>query len=152
MLALVTLASLLVGGIVIASACFHWVRAQRFGIAGGVLSAVGLILVGMSVWASVEARAPKPEITPADNTAIQRSIEDNNSKTLAALKDGNKQITDQLDQFLKQLQAGQERVLSDVESHILAIRTALTERPPPTPQRTGGEPSTGTGKKRPPAR
>src|SRR3954453_4114824 len=151
MLISVILACLVVGCLAILSACFHWVRTQRFGTAGAVLSAVGLILVGMSVWASVEARAPKRETPPADNTAVQRSVEDGNTRTLAAVKESNKQLADQLQKSLKQAQADQEHLLSDIDSHILAIRTALSERPAPT-QRSDGEPATGTGKRRAPAK
>ena|ERR1044071_995545 len=150
MLALVILASLAVGCLAIASACFHWVRTQRFGVAGAVLSTVGLVLVGMSVWGSVEFRAPSSELKPASNTAVQQIVADANVKTLAAMKDNGKQLTDQFQQFAQQAQAEHDRVLSDIQSQILAIRTALSERPAPTPQRSGAEPLTGTTKKRPP--
>ena len=125
MLISVILACLVVGCLAILSACFHWVRTQRFGTAGAVLSAVGLILIGMSVWASVEARAPRAEIKPPDNTALQHLIEDGNARTLAAVKEADKQLDAKVQELAQKTHEEQERLLSEVQSQILAIRTAL---------------------------
>lgn len=134
MLPLVLLASLIFGCISLLSACFHWVRNQRFGIAGAVLSVVGLVLVGMAVWAAAGFAAPRPESKPSDNTAVQRIIEDGNAKIIAALKENDKALTDQLQQFTKQIQADQDNIFSNIQSNILAMRMALTERPTVTEQ------------------
>src|SRR3954449_6655655 len=151
MLISVILACLVVGCLAILSACFHWVRTQRFGTAGAVLSAVGLILIGMSVWASVEARVPRAEIKPPDNTALQHLIEDGNARTLAAVKEADKQLDAKVQELAQKTHEEQERLLSEVQSQILAIRTALAERPAPTP-RPNNEPATRPAKKREPAR
>ncbi len=45
---------LVLGTFAIVAACGVWVRKQLFGAGGTVLSLVGLILVGLSVWKSVE--------------------------------------------------------------------------------------------------
>jgi hypothetical protein len=127
------------------------VRTQRFGTAGAVLSTVGLILVGISVWASVEARAPRAEIKPPDDTALQRLIQDGDAKTLAAVKEADKQLDSKIQELAQKTHEEQERVLSEVQSQILAIRTALNERPAPTP-RPNNEPATRPAKKREPAR
>src|SRR3954464_14911088 len=130
MLISVILACLVVGCLAILSACFHWVRTQRFGTAGAVLSAV----VGMSVLASVEARAPRAEIKPPDNAALQHLIQDGEAKTLAAVKEADKQLASKIQELAQKTHEEQERVLSEVQSQILAIRTALNERPAPTPR------------------
>ena len=120
-------AGIILGCLSIASACYHWVRNQLFGTAGIVLSTVGILLLGTSVWAPVEVGKP------ADSTAVQRVIEDGNAKTIAAVKESNKQLADQLQQFSKRLQDNQDRTLSEIQKHVLAIRTALAERERPAP-------------------
>lgn len=45
---------LVVGAVAIAAVCWVWVRKQTFGTGGTVLSIVGVILVGLSVWKTVE--------------------------------------------------------------------------------------------------
>ena len=145
MLLSVILASLIFGCISLLSACFNWVRYQRFGIAGAVLSGVGLILIGMAVWASVGFAAPRTESKPSDNTAVQHMIDEGNTRIIAALKDNNKEVIDHLQQFTKQMQADQDNIFSNIQSNILAMRTALSEQPavteqhgdtlPPTPKR-----------------
>lgn len=119
-----------IGCLSIASAGYTWVRSRTFGLGGIVLSAVGLILISASLWASVQYSAPGPvEPEPSAITAVRQLIEESDAKTLAALKESNKQIADQLQHSLKQLQENQDRVFSDIQTHVLAIRTALTERP-----------------------
>jgi hypothetical protein len=98
-------------------------------------------LLASSLWISVLYAAPRSEPKPADNTAVQRIIEDSNAKTLAAVKDSNKQLADQLQQISKQVKDDQERVLYEIQSHIIAIRTALSQK------QTGAQqaaPDTGT--------
>jgi hypothetical protein len=141
-----------VGFFAIASACYHWIRSRTFGLAGVVLSIVGIALLGASLWVSVVYAAPRPDTKPADNTAVHRFVEDSNAKTVAALtalKESNKQLSDQIQQFAKQVQENQDRALSDVESHILAIRTALSDRPLPQPRRDTGS-SNSKPKQQPP--
>ena len=118
-----------IGCLSIASACYTWVRSRMFGLGGIVLSAVGLILIGVSFWATVEYGTHPAEAEPSETTAVRQLIEESDARTLAALKDSNKQLADQLQQSLKQLQENQDRVFSDIQGHVLAIRTALTERP-----------------------
>jgi hypothetical protein len=140
-------AGIILGCLSIASACYHWVRNQLFGTAGIVLSIVGILLLGTAVWASVEVSKR------VDSTAVQRVIEDGNAKTIAAVKESNKQLADQLQQFSKRLQENQDRALADIQKHVLAIRTALTERERPAqtqqpPSNAGA--SAATPKKQPP--
>ncbi len=137
------LSGIIFGCILLASACYHWVRNKMFGLAGVVLSTVGVVLFGMSVWASVEYGAPKVAAKPVDTTVFQRMIEDGNEKTLAEVKQSNKQLAEQLQQFTQQLKANQDTVFSNIQSHVLAIRTALTERPAVT-QQPGTEAGTST--------
>ena len=128
MLPLAILVSIVLGCLSIVSASFHWVRSQKFGIAGMVLSNVGVILVGMSVWASVEYGASGPGIKPSDSTAIQRMIEDGNANVIAENKRANEKLSEQLERFTQQIRADQDRVFTDIQSHVLAIRTALTQQ------------------------
>jgi hypothetical protein len=94
--------------------------------------------IGASLWVSGIYATPKPEAKSTDNTAIQRLIEDTNAKAVAAFKESNKQLADQLNaqqqQFATEMRDSENRMLSDLQSHILAIRTALTERPAPPPR------------------
>ena len=140
-------AGIIVGCLSIASACYHWVRNQLFGTAGIVLSTVGILLLGTSIWASIEVGKR------TDSAAVQRVIEDGNAKTIAAVKESNKQLADQLQQFSKRLQDNQDRALADIQKHVLAIRTAMTEReraaPTPQPPPNAGA-SAATPKKQPP--
>src|SRR5258707_6031434 len=129
MLMALVFGNFVIGCLAIASASYSWLRSGMFGLGGIVLSAVGLILIGASFWASLEYGTYAAEAKPTDTTAVRQLIEDSDARTLAALKDSNKQLADQLQQSLKQLQDNQDRVLSDIQSHVLAIRTALTERP-----------------------
>jgi hypothetical protein len=89
----------------------------------------------MSVWASVEARVPRAEIKPPDNTALQHLIEDGNARTLAAVKEADKQLDAKVQELAQKTHEEQERLLSEVQSQILAIRTALAERPAQQPRR-----------------
>jgi hypothetical protein len=138
MVPLLILVTFGLGYVSIASACFNWVRSRAFGLAGVVLSIVGLFFIGASLWVSGIYATPKPEAKSTDNTAIQRLIEDTNAKAVAAFKESNKQLADQLNaqqqQFATEMRDSENRMLSDLQSHILAIRTALTERPAPPPR------------------
>ena len=129
MLMALAFGNFVIGCLSIASACYTWVRSRMFGCGGIVLSAVGLILIGASFWTSIEYGTRPAEAEPSDTTAVRQLIEESDAKTLAALRESNKQMADQLQQSLKQLQDNQDRVFSDIQSHVLAIRTALTERP-----------------------
>jgi hypothetical protein len=128
MLTAAVIVAIIVGAGSIASACYHWVRQQVFGTPGIVLSTIGILLLGGAVWASVEAGKR------SDSTSIQRIIDDGNAKTIAAVKESNKQLADQLQQFSKRLQDNQDRALSEIQKHVLAIRTALAERATPSQQ------------------
>jgi hypothetical protein len=126
----VTIGCLAIGCLSIVAACYHWVRNQLFGTAGIVLSTVGLLLLGASIWAAVDMNKR------ANITEVQRIIENGNEKTIAAVRESNKQLADQLPQLRKLLQNDQERALTEIQKHILAIRVALAERerPASTPQ------------------
>src|SRR3954447_20836835 len=101
MVYIVIVAAVVVGCLSIASACYSWIRTQSFGTAGMVLCLVGVVLFGTAAWASVQVGKP------ADNAAIQRIIEDGNTKTSAATQESNKQLADQLQRSTKQLQDNQ---------------------------------------------
>jgi small-conductance mechanosensitive channel len=93
-----------------------------------VLCLVGVVLFGTAAWASVEVGKS------ADNRAIQQTIEDGNAKAVAATEASNRQLADQLQRSTKQLQDNQDRALADIQKHVLAIRTAVAERPAPALQ------------------
>ena len=140
MLMALVLGNFVIGLLSIASASYTWMKNRMFGLAGIVLSAVGLMLMGASLWASVEYGTYAAEAKPIDTTAVRQLIEDSDAKIMAALKKSNKELADQLQQSLKQLQDNQDRVFSDIQSHVLAIRTALADRPASVPQpRTDAE-------------
>ena len=68
----VTIGCLAIGCLSIVAACYHWVRNQLFGTAGIVLSTVGLLLLGASIWAAVDMNKR------ANITEVQRIIENGN--------------------------------------------------------------------------
>jgi hypothetical protein len=149
MLMSLVLGNFLVGFFSIASASYTWIKNRMFGLAGVVLSAVGLILMGASLWASVEYRSDPAEPKSIDTTAVRQLIDANEAKTLAAFKEGNTELADQLQRSLRQLQDNQNSVFSDIQSHVLAIRTALADRPASVPQsRTDAEISNTTAKRK----
>jgi hypothetical protein len=145
MLTAAVIVAIILGAGSIASACYHWVRQQVFGSPGIVLSTIGILLLGGAVWASVEAGKR------SDSTSIQRIIDDGNAKTIAAVKDSNKQQADQLQQFSKRLQDNQDRALADIQKQVLAIRTvaerATPSQAPQPPSSTGA--TAATPKKQP---
>jgi hypothetical protein len=114
-------AAVICGSVSIGSVCLLWVRKQLFDQVGAALCAAGVILLGLSMWGSVEL-AKRQASENADTTALQRVVQDSNAKTIAELTEVNKQFTERIE-------TNQDRVLSNIESHVLAIRTALAERP-----------------------
>jgi len=53
----VIVCGLLLGSVAVISAAWVWVRHRVFGSGGSVLSVVGVILIGLSIWKNVEVRA-----------------------------------------------------------------------------------------------
>ena len=139
MLTAAVIVAIIVGAGSIASACYHWVRQQVFGTPGIVLSTIGILLLGGAVWASVEAGKR------SDSTSIQRIIDDGNAKTIAAVKDSNKQQADQLQQFSKRLQDNQDRALADIQKQVLAIRTVAERATPSQQPAQAPQPPSNTG-------
>ena len=129
MLMVLVIGNFAIGCLSIASACYAWVRTRMFGLGGIMLSAVGIILIGASFWASVEYGTHPTEPEPRDTTAVRQLVEESDAKTLAALKESNKQLLDYLQQSLKQLKDNQDRVFTDIQNNVQAIRTALADRP-----------------------
>jgi hypothetical protein len=125
---IVIIAAVVLGCCSIGTACYNWIGSQSFGTTGMVLCLVGVVLFGTATWASVEVGKS------ADNRAIQQTIEDGNAKAIAATQASNKQLADQLQRSTKQLQDNQDRALGDMQKHVLAIRTAIAERPAPALQ------------------
>jgi hypothetical protein len=147
------LVNFVIGCLSIASASYGWIKNRMFGLAGIVLSAVGVILIGVSLWVSVGQATRAAEAKPIDIAAIRQLLDDKASKTVASLKESNEQLADRLQQSLKQLQDSQGRVFSDIQAHVLAIRTALADRPASVPQpRTDAEISNPAPKRKTKAR
>ena len=116
-----TLSGVICGSISIGSVCLLWVRRQVFGQAGAALCAAGVVLLGLSIWGSVEL-AGRQAAKNRDTAALLRMVQDSNATTIAKLTEVNKEFTERIE-------TSQERVLSNIQSHMLAIRTALAERP-----------------------
>ena len=149
MLMALVLGNFVIGCLSIASASYAWIKNRMFGLAGIVLSAVGLILIGASLWVSVEEGTHAAEAKPIDTTTIRQLIGDHDAKTVASLNESNEQLAGRLQQSLKQLQDNQDRVFSDIQSHVLAIRTALADRPASVSQpHTDGEISNAAPKRK----
>ena len=116
-----TLSGIICGGISIGSVCLLWVRRQVFGQAGAALCVAGIVLLGLSIWGSVEL-AGRQATENGDTAALLRTVQDSNATTIAKLTEVNKEFTERIE-------TSQERVLSNIQSHMLAIRNALAERP-----------------------
>jgi len=85
------------------------------------LCAAGVVLLGLSIWGSVEL-AGRQAAENGDTAALLHMVQDSNATTIAELTEVNKEFTERIE-------TSQERVLSNIQSHVLAIRTALAERP-----------------------
>ena len=141
----VLIAGTLLGSIAIASACFRWVRSHVFGYGGAALLITGLILLSLSIRSTLEFRGAQTRPSQPDMTTLQRMIDDAHGRTFTAVRESNRQ-------FAERIAANQEQTLSSIESHVLAIRTALMQRPTAAPQPRPEQTSSGTSKQRRPAR
>ena len=86
------------------------------------MCAAGIVLLGLSIWGSVELAGRQAAENGGDTAALLRMVQDSNAKTIAELTEVNKEFTERIE-------TSQERVLSNIQSHMLAIRNALAERP-----------------------
>jgi len=135
----VLIAATLLASIAIASASFRWVRSQVFGYGGAALVIVGVILLSLVIRGALEFQNITLRSSALDTAALQRIIDDAHSKTLAAIRESNKH-------FAERIEANQEQTLSAIQSHVLAIRTALMQRQAAPPEARSEQTSSGTSK------
>lgn len=103
----VYLIALIMGSLSLLSTCYVWIKQQKFGTGGSVLSLVGVILIGLSVWskASIQVspdglvaefermQKKQQELIAANNvlsSSLQATVETaetNKKQYLALLKD-----------------------------------------------------------------
>ncbi|HEC61671.1 MAG TPA: hypothetical protein ENI27_05390 [bacterium] len=88
------------GGLMILSVCWVYIKNQQFGFAGGVLTVFGVLLIGLSVWRTV-------------NISI-------------SLKEGIKASFDQMERSVKEV----VHQVRELESHLLTNISALEEMQP----------------------
>ncbi|HSJ31814.1 MAG TPA: hypothetical protein VK933_10290 [Longimicrobiales bacterium] len=65
---------LVAGAAALAAVLIVWVRSQQFGVGGGVLSLVGVILIGLSVWSRINVEVT-PEGIKATLEGLERRVE-----------------------------------------------------------------------------
>lgn len=65
---------LVLGSLALLSVFFVWIRKQTFGTGGSILSVVGLILIGMSLWSNIRFRI-SAEGFEASLEAIESRVE-----------------------------------------------------------------------------
>src|SRR4051812_5726549 len=85
-------AGVIFGSTSVGSACFVWVRRQLFGYGGSALCTAGVILIGLSIWHSVEFGVSATGINFKARVEIQRIIEDSNAKLAADLNNNLMQL------------------------------------------------------------
>lgn len=66
---------LAMGSVMLGSVCYVWVRKQQLGIGGGFLSAMGVVLLGLSVWTGVSVEVTKGGIK-ADFDRLQERLDE----------------------------------------------------------------------------
>lgn len=67
---------LVLGTLAIVSACWVWLRRQTFGVGGGVLSMVGLVLVGLSVWSTAKVQVSPTGGLSAEFERLERQVDE----------------------------------------------------------------------------
>ncbi len=120
---------LVLGSVAVLSVCFVWIRRQTFGMGGAVLSLVGVILVGMSVWGKVKVEASEGGLTAefeTIKTQVNQVAEANTIVTEELEKaarniDANRQQFSQLTQVLRERQSINQPQLEAIRRPILKV-------------------------------
>ncbi|MCH9647132.1 MAG: hypothetical protein K0U98_02770 [Deltaproteobacteria bacterium] len=66
---------LAMGSVMLGSVCYVWVRKQQLGMGGGFLGAMGVVLLGLSVWTGVSVEVSKSGIK-ADFERLQGRLDE----------------------------------------------------------------------------
>ncbi|EKA7416337.1 TPA: hypothetical protein ACQYF6_000119 [Vibrio parahaemolyticus] len=81
MLDTVTVIGLLVGAVMIASVCSVYYKHQRFGLGGSILSLLGTVLIGMSVWSKISINVEPGGGFSAELTQLKEDVKIINQQT-----------------------------------------------------------------------
>lgn len=103
------LVALILGTAMLASVCFVYVRNQSFGLGGVIMSGLGVVLVGMSVWKSIDISLSDKGVTAKleQVEAQAKRAEENASKAKAEVAETAKNVT-RLEQSFMGVQAQQK--------------------------------------------
>lgn len=71
----VIIIGLIMGSVTLLTACYVWLRKQVFGLGGGILSLVGVILIGLSLWSNVSIEVSEGTIK-AEFDRLERQMND----------------------------------------------------------------------------
>jgi murein L,D-transpeptidase YcbB/YkuD len=75
--------AMVVGTIMLLTVCFVYVRTQAFGLGGGALSCLGVALIGMSVWSSMDFKLTSSGIS-ARLDQVAASVHDASNRATQA--------------------------------------------------------------------
>ncbi len=95
------IAGVILGSLAIVSVCWVWLSKQMLGMGGGVLSFVGVLLVGLSLWskASVEVSPDgiRAEFERLENEVREVSVRsEKNSNDVKAVAERNKALSSEV--------------------------------------------------------
>ena len=99
---LAVLAGVVFGSVSISSACWVWVRQQIFGYGGSSLCGAGVILLGLSIWHSVDFGVGGTGLTLKLQAALERL--QNIDERTSALAENSTSNTNELHAALERLQ------------------------------------------------
>jgi hypothetical protein len=95
------IAGLILGSLAILSVCWVWLRKQVLGVGGGVLSFIGVLLVGLSLWSSASVEVSpdgfRAEFERLEQQVIQVSERSQQiSNDILAVAETNKAISQEV--------------------------------------------------------
>ena len=98
---MVFIAGLILGSLAILSVCWVWLRKQVLGVGGGVLSFIGVLLVGLSLWSSASVEI-SPDGFRAEFERLQEQVQQVSvqsqqiSNDVLAVAEANKAISQEV--------------------------------------------------------
>jgi len=127
---------LVLGSVAVLSVCFVWVRRQLFGMGGGALSLVGVILVGLSVWGKVKIEASEGGVkaefekvkAQVQQVAEANTIVAEELEKAARNIDANRQQATQLTGVLRERQSISQLQFENIQRPTLQVPRVAIDR------------------------
>ena len=109
---------LVFGGLAVFSVCYVFMKTRTFGFGGGVLSLVGVILIGLSLWSRVKIEVSKEGLkgefeTLQQNVVALAGASESLSEEVKTLAERAETTSDQLVALTRNLEAGQSLNMPD---------------------------------------